>query len=173
MYPSMSHGVPSASVTRLRLENDPASIGRLVQHLQAEMLRLGVLREAHAREFTRAVDEALQNACFHGNLEVDSVLRENGDDSFQRLAEVRRGELPYRDRRIDVTIRVDTECVRVTIVDEGPGFEVDRIPDPTTRNCLEREHGRGLLMMRTYSDEVTFNDRGNEVTLVRWRRRPA
>jgi anti-sigma regulatory factor (Ser/Thr protein kinase) len=32
---------------------------------------------------------------------------------------------------------------------------------------MERVSGRGLLLIRTFMDEVRFNDRGNEITLVK------
>ena len=42
-------------------------------------------------------------------------------------------------------------------------------PDPTDPANLERVGGRGLLLIRTFMDEVTFNDRGNQITLVKRR----
>jgi anti-sigma regulatory factor (Ser/Thr protein kinase) len=34
---------------------------------------------------------------------------------------------------------------------------------------VEAEGGRGLSLMRTFMDEVTFNEAGNEVTMVKRR----
>jgi len=54
----------------------------------------------------------------------------------------------------------------ITIRDEGPGFGVqammDRCNDPESLLAS----GRGLLLMRAFSDEMFFNPTGNEVTLV-------
>jgi anti-sigma regulatory factor (Ser/Thr protein kinase) len=49
--------------------------------------------------------------------------------------------------------------------DEGPGFDPGGLPDPTDPANLERPCGRGLLLMKTFMDEVRYNDRGNEVTM--------
>ena len=54
-----------------------------------------------------------------------------------------------------------------TIRDEGPGFDVRALPDPTDPEYLERPHGRGLFLMRTFMSEVAYNDRGNEVRMVK------
>ena len=59
---------------------------------------------------------------------------------------------------------------RFTIRDEGPGFDPAMLSNPTQAENLERCSGRGLLLMRMFMDEVTFNSIGNEVTLVK--RRP-
>ena len=32
---------------------------------------------------------------------------------------------------------------------------------------LARPHGRGVLLIRTFMDEVIYNDVGNEVTLIK------
>jgi anti-sigma regulatory factor (Ser/Thr protein kinase) len=56
------------------------------------------------------------------------------------------------------------------IRDDGPGFDVREIPDPGQTD-LDKLSGRGLLLMRTFMDEVAFNSQGNQVTLVKKSRR--
>ena len=51
------------------------------------------------------------------------------------------------------------------VKDEGPGFDPTILPDPTNAENLLNVSGRGITLMRTFMDEVTFNDRGNEVTM--------
>jgi anti-sigma regulatory factor (Ser/Thr protein kinase) len=53
--------------------------------------------------------------------------------------------------------------------DEGPGFDPKELPDPTDPENLLKLSGRGILLMRTFMDDVKFNDRGNEVTMVKRR----
>jgi anti-sigma regulatory factor (Ser/Thr protein kinase) len=57
---------------------------------------------------------------------------------------------------------------RFVIRDEGPGFDPHKVPDPTDPENLERESGRGLLLMRSFMDSVAYNPTGNEVTLVKF-----
>ena len=53
------------------------------------------------------------------------------------------------------------------IRDEGQGFDMASIPNPTDPEFLERPSGRGLLLMRSFMDELTYNDTGNELTMVK------
>ena len=53
------------------------------------------------------------------------------------------------------------------IRDEGPGFDPSTLPDPRDPSNLERTAGRGLLLIRTFMDEVTFNKAGNQITMVK------
>jgi anti-sigma regulatory factor (Ser/Thr protein kinase) len=58
--------------------------------------------------------------------------------------------------------------VHYTIADEGPGFDYRRLPDPLNPKSFFQPHGRGLLMIRTFCDEVSWNEKGNEVTLIKY-----
>lgn len=149
------------------LENDLGLISALVQELRDTLRTLGRLDESSCLRFTTAVDEALQNAYFHGNLEVSSKLREQDAGEYHALADQRRGEEPYCQRRISVELQMNREGVAVTVTDEGPGFDPASLPDPTEPGFLERPCGRGVLLMRSFADEVRFNERGNEVTLLK------
>jgi serine/threonine-protein kinase RsbW len=70
---------------------------------------------------------------------------------------------------VRVAYRVSSERVVLEIEDEGPGFQPDEVPDPLDPENLERACGRGVFLMRHYMNEVTFNERGNCVTLCKWR----
>jgi anti-sigma regulatory factor (Ser/Thr protein kinase) len=150
------------------LENDLLQLSAFTQELRQTIFDRGMFRENECLRFATAVDEALMNAYFHGNLEVDSKLRELNSNAYHDLADQRRREDPFRDRRISVRACIKTDQVSITIRDDGPGFDPLQLPDPTDPEYLDRPHGRGMLLMRTFSDAVRYNDAGNEVTLVKW-----
>jgi serine/threonine-protein kinase RsbW len=93
-----------------------------------------------------AVEEALINAIKHGN---------RGDAS----------------KKVTVVADVGPELARIVVVDEGGGFDPSSVPDPTLDENLEKPSGRGIMLMRAYMDEVSFNRQGNAVTMIK--RRPA
>lgn len=154
------------------LENDAAMVPLLVTHLQEYMVRMKLCDSKGRLRLGIALEEALANGIYHGNLELSSDLRQDGSDAFQRLAAVRRTEAPYADRRLHVHVELDAEAAVFTIRDEGPGFDVSKLPDPTDPENMMKASGRGLLLIRTFMDEATHNAAGNEIRLVR-RRRPA
>jgi anti-sigma regulatory factor (Ser/Thr protein kinase) len=87
--------------------------------------------------------------------------------AYQALLEDRASAEPYCSRRIRVSARFDRNEARFTVADDGPGFDPGELPDPRAAQNLERLSGRGVLLMRTFMDEVSFNDRGNVVTMVK------
>ena len=149
------------------LENDLALIGAFVGSVRQTLLAKDLVAEGDSLRLASALNEAMQNAYYHGNLEVDSSLRDDGSSAFFDLAEQRRGQDPYGDRRIEVNVAYSDTSVSFQIKDEGPGFDVNNLPDPTDLSYLERPHGRGVFLIRAFVDEVRFNDKGNEITLVK------
>jgi CheY-like chemotaxis protein len=156
---------------RLALENDHALVPVLITHLQEYLLRMGLCDEHSRTRVGVALEEALSNGMFHGNLELSSDLRQDGGNAYHLLAEARRCLMPYRNRRLHVHIRLTREEGRFVIRDEGPGFDTSKLPDPTDPENLLRPSGRGLLLIRTFMAEARHNELGNEITLVHRRRK--
>ncbi len=149
------------------LENDSQLLSAVVGEFRELLSERRLFDETECLRFATAVDEALSNAYFHGNLEVCSELREQDANAYHDLANERRTMTPYCDRRIHVRIATSKEKVTVTMRDEGSGFDPDQLPDPTAEGFLERPCGRGVLLMRAFADETRFNAAGNEVTLAK------
>lgn len=155
------------------IENDHELITSLVQYLKDGAAGMGICDNGERVRTGVALQEALTNACFHGNLEVDSVLREVDHRQYYSLAKERMSLQPFAQRRIHVTARYRLDSAEFHIRDEGPGFNRDALPDPTDPCNIERPCGRGLLLMQTFMDEVRYNATGNEVTMIKRRRDPA
>ncbi|APR79641.1 Sigma-54 dependent transcriptional regulator [Minicystis rosea] len=160
--------------TRFLIDNDASAIPVIVGHLESDLTRLALCDETALIQVGVALREALVNAIHHGNLELSSTLREmDGGRAYQELAEQRRRELPYRLRRVRVLARITRYEVTYVVADEGPGFDPSKLPNPTDPAQLERVSGRGLLLIRTFMDEVRHNERGNEITLIKRLRSPS
>lgn len=155
------------------IENDHELIASLVQYLKDGAAGMGICDDGERVRTGVALQEALTNACLHGNLEVDSSLRELDHRQYYELARERMLEEPYAHRRIHVTARYSLDSAEFCIRDEGPGFNREALPDPTDPINIERPCGRGLLLMQTFMDEVKYNAAGNEVTMIKRRRVPA
>jgi CheY-like chemotaxis protein len=151
------------------LPNDPELIPSLVSYLQHRVIAIGLVDESQRMRVAVALEEALVNALYHGNLELCSQIREEEPEKYEALVRKRSGVLPYAQRRIFVEARLSRQAIQFTIRDEGPGFNPKSLPDPTAPANLEQVSGRGVFLMRTFMDEVVYNESGNEVTLMKRR----
>ncbi len=142
----------------------------LISHLQGNLRQVNFCDDTELFQVGTALAESFNNAIDHGNLELDSALREDGMDLYMRVRQERATQAPYRDRRVRVTERLTPDVVSYRVRDEGKGFNISCVPDPLHPDCLLKASGRGLLLLRTFMDDVTFNDAGNEVTMTRHRR---
>ncbi|CAM2064791.1 ATP-binding protein [Sulfidibacter corallicola] len=90
-----------------------------------------------------ATQEALNNAIKHGN-------------KFDPNKKVLFG------------LQVDQGEFRIVVQDEGEGFNVQEVPDPTRKENLLKTSGRGIFYMRSFMDRVEYNtENGTKVTLVK------
>lgn len=155
------------------LENDAALVPDLVNHIQRLLTEVQQFNENTLLRIGIALNEAVINAIFHGNLELSSKLREGDGRAFDELAAKRRELEPFASRRVAVCARVSQTEAVVAVRDEGPGFDRSLVPDPRESSNLERLSGRGLFLIQTFLDEVRFNSCGNEITMVKRREDPA
>ncbi len=89
-----------------------------------------------------AITEAVNNSIIHGNK----------GDSSKNVTILCHTQNPYR--------------LLVAVEDEGDGFNPDDLPDPTAPENIEKAGGRGVFLMRTLSNEITFENEGRRVEMI-------
>lgn len=105
----------------------------LAEAVLAELATEAALGEELAYWIGMAFREALANAIKHGN----------GLDP---------------DKRVHVAMAIEpSRSVRIAVEDEGVGFEVEKLADPTSPENILRQSGRGIFYMRHFMDEVRFS----------------
>ena len=67
---------------------------------------------------------------------------------------------------VTVRIEVETTLVRVHVTDTGAGFDPAAVRPPLDPSDLDRETGRGLLMIQKLADSVQFNPQGNSICMT-------
>ncbi len=116
-----------------------AVLDEILSELRARHWPAGDLFAVHL-----AVHEALINAVVHGN------RRDPG-------------------KKVTVQCRLLPDEIAVTIADEGPGFDPHLVPDCTHPDRLDAPGGRGVALMRSFMNSVTFADGGKTVHLTKRR----
>jgi serine/threonine-protein kinase RsbW len=140
--PRVFRAVPFVEL-RQSLPSHVAVISLLVDQL---MRFIAKFRAVDGSEFDidMALREALLNAVIHGNQEDAR-------------------------KRVTVACRCTTDGeVSVTVQDEGQGFDSGIVPDPTVSENRLHTYGRGIYLMKTLMDEVSF-DQGGAVVYMRKR----
>ena len=138
--PRNAHSVPFAEL-RHSLPSRVGAISPFADQLMRFILKF---RSADGTEadIEMALHEALANAVMHGN----------GENSCKRVYVTCRC---YMDGEVSITVR-----------DEGRGFDSNAVLDPTLLENLLFTHGRGIYLMKTLMDEVSFEE-GGAVVMMR------
>jgi len=88
-----------------------------------------------------STSEAVNNAILHGN---------NKDSS----------------KYVNITFEETEDHFMISVSDEGIGFDIHNIPNPTDKINLRKESGRGIYIMKEYADKVRFSKNGAMVHLI-------
>jgi CheY-like chemotaxis protein/anti-sigma regulatory factor (Ser/Thr protein kinase) len=138
---------------RFHLQSDSHYLEEL-NHLLGSLFLFSGMSPQQIKQFTTAVREIGTNAIEWGH----------------------KKEL---DRIVTVDYRIDPEKITIDVKDTGPGFNPTNLPhaasqdDPIGHMMVRetmglREGGFGIMMSRGLVDEMSYNDRGNEVRLIKY-----
>lgn len=159
---------------RFELNNDQNMILATVDYLTMEMEAVGIGGGAEQRQASIALEEAMLNAMFHGNLELNSDQVQQArcafhDGRVSKEVEQRASSAPYSDRRLFVTLELSKQKVTMKVRDEGRGFD----PKAHLENAAQLkqfsgsgESGRGLTLIKSFSDKVQFDHAGNTILMT-------
>jgi CheY-like chemotaxis protein/anti-sigma regulatory factor (Ser/Thr protein kinase) len=157
----------SSVQTSYILPNETKLVHALSSQVRDTMRAMRIFPENDRLRISIAFEEALLNSLYHGNLEVDSELRDQDQGAYEDLAHRRTLQAPYIERQLYVDISLTQEAVLFSVRDQGPGFNPDDIPDPTDPEFLDRPSGRGMLLMKSFMDELSYSQGGRQVTMMK------
>lgn len=156
----------------LEFGNEFESLPEIVAFITRDVDSYGVISPEDAYLLNLFLTEALENAIFHGNLELDRSWREDPQAMYEEAIRRREQEV-YAERRVSISYDLSRNSNKFVIRDEGKGFAHTELPDFSDPENLFKPNGKGLVLLANFMDEVFWNERGNEVTLIRYRRRKA
>ncbi len=116
-----------------------------------------------------AIEEAGMNALDHGCLELDSRWKEecldeeNFSTRFDQVKKERLQQPQYGDRLIHFDLKYEQPDLQIIFRDGGNGFDTSYIRDQATGEV----HGMGLMIINNLVDKIFFNEKGNEITLMK------
>jgi DNA-binding response OmpR family regulator len=153
--------------TRFTLDhNNLTLLPILAQHLSWTCEEFEIGRGAIRRQVAVALEKAMFNAIVFGNLQLPLSLPDWDDDAFFAMVRDRQRRSPYRERKLRVSASFAPHDARFSIRHEGPALEAVDLSDAPAGG-LETPYVRGLLLIRTFMDQVTFYERANTLHLLK------
>ena len=67
------------------------------------------------------------------------------------------------DKEISIQVVSEEREISITVTDEGEGFDINQVPDPTSHANIKKESGRGIHIIKSISNSLKFNDKGNSL----------
>lgn len=129
----------SAKTLNYQLESEIASLAKVEQIIE-ELKEAYQIPEDIYGNILVSITEAVNNAIRHGN-KLDPQ------------------------KKVDFSFEASEKAYQFRIIDQGKGFDPDKIPDPTLPENIAKPDGRGIFIMRNLSDQVEFEDKGRKVEI--------
>ncbi|MDA8746321.1 response regulator [Rubripirellula amarantea] len=154
------------------MPNDASLISPLIGLLMQVASGMEVASGTELVRLGTAVEHAIVNAMFRGNLELGPSVTPSHraivyDDATSDLIERRKVSEPYAGRRVYVEATATKTHIRFLVRDDGNGFDIAKVPRRDECQKLDTESGRGLVLMQCFTDELNFNITGNEVEMIK------
>jgi hypothetical protein len=154
------------------LDNNGELISPLIGLMLQVVSGMGTLGGMHLVRLGVAIEHAVLNAMYRGNLELSRGQTPSDreivyDDVTNQMIQQRRDCQPYKDRKVHFEATVTDQEISIVVRDGGPGFDTSIVPAAGNPESMDTEDGRGLMLMRSFVDELRFNDQGNEVTMIK------
>jgi hypothetical protein len=158
--------IPSNISAAIQLENDLHAASCYANLLANFLYTTNKIDRDGKGSFAVIMGELLINAIEHGNCEITydektEFLARGGD--MQQLIAKRCEDPVIARRRVLFEYTITGSSSKFRIADQGKGFDWHAVPDPTRDENRLMLHGRGILIARALSKNLTFNERGNAV----------
>jgi anti-sigma regulatory factor (Ser/Thr protein kinase) len=132
---TIAHDQPGPHIAlECSLRSEVTAISPFVDKLMPLLSNCGCVPEG-VSDVEIALREALANAIIHGNHEDPR-------------------------KHVHVTCRCEPGEVSIAVKDEGEGFDINNVPDPTSPEHIGWVHGRGIHLMKAVMDVVRFEEGG-------------
>lgn len=147
------------------LENDPSLFPPLVDLCEKMLSGISPLDRIQRLRIGIAVEQALRNAMFRGNLELDETTQvpfgdEAQSNDFYQLVERRLKDPEIQNRKIRANINITRNKFSCEISDDGNGFH-----HQSKGEMVSTSTGRGLVLIKAFMTEVKFNETGNRISM--------
>ena len=154
------------------LPNDGSLISPLVNLIMQVVAGLETLGGTDLVRFGVAIEQAVLNAMYRGNLELTKTEAPSARAVLDRPEKYPKYQerittSPYKDRKVYVEALATKKGVRVIVRDEGNGFDTTIAPFGASNEAMGSGIIRGLVLITSFVDKVEYNEKGNELTLVK------
>jgi serine/threonine-protein kinase RsbW len=76
---------------------------------------------------------------------------------------IKHGNKNDRSKNVSIEVSYDMPEINIMIEDEGNGFDLNEISDPTSEKNIKNESGRGIFIIRTLTNQIEYNEKGNRI----------
>lgn len=159
----------------IKIPNNYLYLSKAISYIFATIRDNWEIQPADLNDLKVALYEALLNAFEHGNLKVNKATKErcllSGHHVYRKYLLEQMNLEQNRRKSITVFVSVDRIRAEIKVLDEGEGFDYSQVYEDLDTETFLRTYGRGLFLIKTLMDEISFNGRGSMIRILKYRPR--
>jgi anti-sigma regulatory factor (Ser/Thr protein kinase) len=149
------------------LDNDPIEVQCYTNLICNFLYNSNKIDPEQKNNLMLALSELMLNAVEHGNCQISYQEKTDWLESshlIDELIEIKCRDPQIANKKVTFDYSIEADCSRFTIADEGDGFDWRTMTDFTIQNQVLELHGRGIAMSKFVTQNLTYNEKGNQVT---------
>ncbi|RMG86534.1 MAG: ATP-binding protein [Bacteroidetes bacterium] len=123
----------------MKLTSNPGNVSKVEQFVNKLVNKYQISPDKQCNILI-SLTEAVTNAIIHGNRKDEHKV-------------------------VKVRHQRKNDCLAVRVMDEGNGFDYQKLPDPTSPEHIMNEGGRGVFLMHQLADDIRYYDNGSTVEM--------
>jgi serine/threonine-protein kinase RsbW len=100
----------------------------------------------------------------------NNVSRKNFNKTYLCISEAVINAIKHGNKNdLHKKVSILADCIGTEIIiqieDEGEGFDINKVKDPTQKENIKKESGRGIYIIKNLSEKIEYNEKGNRIQL--------
>lgn len=150
------------------LENDIKTITPFIDKM-CTIVKDNLKTEEEMELFATALYEVLMNAIEHGNLQILYKTKKEWLKKGvykEKMSKLLKSDIA-KNTKVYIELNIEDNTISIKVQDEGLGFDPENQLKDLIKDGFARENGRGMIIIKSYFDEVKYNKKGNVITLIK------
>ena len=156
----------------IKCDSQLSNIRQIISYFVKQTKDICTNYDLDANKLAICLQECLTNAIIHGNFSLDSELKQTDWTGFENSIKDKESDPNFVAKTVTILFQQTPTLMRFTVSDEGAGFNPEDLTDPADPSSWLKLSGRGILFIRSYMDEVHWNDKGNQIVMSKYLNTP-
>lgn len=106
------------------------------------------------RNEIKKAEDILESLCSNYEISKEKFINIQIALSEVLVNAIMHGNKQNPDKKVFVNFSINKQHLLISVKDQGSGFDINKLPDPTLNDNLYKESGRGIYILKSLTDKI-------------------